>query len=608
MNGAQWVVHALRTQGVDTVFGYPGGAIMPVYDALYDGGVEHLLCRHEQGAAMAAIGYARATGKTGVCIATSGPGATNLITGLADALLDSIPIVAITGQVAAPFIGTDAFQEVDVLGLSLACTKHSFLVQSLDELPRVIAEAFQVANSGRPGPVLVDIPKDIQMAQGDLDPHFSTVADEMAFPQAEVAQALQMLAQSQQPMLYVGGGVGMAQAVPALREFLAVTRMPATCTLKGLGVVDADYPYYLGMLGMHGTKAANLAVQECDLLIAVGARFDDRVTGKLNTFAPHAKVIHMDIDPAELNKLRQAHIGLTGDLNCLLPALQQPLAIDGWRERSAALRAEHAWRYDHPGEAIYAPLLLKQLSDRKPADSVVTTDVGQHQMWSAQHMTYTRPENFITSSGLGTMGFGLPAAVGAQVARPNDTVICISGDGSFMMNVQELGTVKRKQLPLKIVLLDNQRLGMVRQWQQLFFQERYSETTLTDNPDFLTLASAFGIPGQHITRKDQVEAALDTMLSSQGHTCFMSQSTNLRMSGRWCRPAPVTLKCWRNYHDATSGRFTGTFQSGNLRARAARCPPPGFPHLRNEHGNRAGRTEHKYRIDRCQPAARRITV
>ncbi len=608
MNGAQWVVHALRTQGVDTVFGYPGGAIMPVYDALYDGGVEHLLCRHEQGAAMAAIGYARATGKTGVCIATSGPGATNLITGLADALLDSIPIVAITGQVAAPFIGTDAFQEVDVLGLSLACTKHSFLVQSLDELPRVIAEAFQVANSGRPGPVLVDIPKDIQMAQGDLDPHFSTVADEMAFPQAEVAQALQMLAQSQQPMLYVGGGVGMAQAVPALREFLAVTRMPATCTLKGLGVVDADYPYYLGMLGMHGTKAANLAVQECDLLIAVGARFDDRVTGKLNTFAPHAKVIHMDIDPAELNKLRQAHIGLTGDLNCLLPALQQPLAIDGWRERSAALRAEHAWRYDHPGEAIYAPLLLKQLSDRKPADSVVTTDVGQHQMWSAQHMSYTRPENFITSSGLGTMGFGLPAAVGAQVARPNDTVICISGDGSFMMNVQELGTVKRKQLPLKIVLLDNQRLGMVRQWQQLFFQERYSETTLTDNPDFLTLASAFGIPGQHITRKDQVEAALDTMLSSQGHTCFMSQSTNLRMSGRWCRPAPVTLKCWRNYHDATSGRFTGTFQPGNLRARAARCPPPGFPHLRNEHGNRAGRTEHKYRIDRCQPAARRITV
>ncbi|VYU53503.1 acetolactate synthase 2 catalytic subunit [Metakosakonia massiliensis] len=516
MNGAQWVVHALRAQQVETVFGYPGGAIMPLYDALYDGGVEHLLCRHEQGAAMAAIGYARATGKTGVCIATSGPGATNLITGLADALLDSVPVVAITGQVAAPFIGTDAFQEVDVLGLSLACTKHSFLVQSLDELPRVIAEAFQVANSGRPGPVLVDIPKDIQLAAGELEPHFSTVDESWDFPEEAMTQARQMLAQAEKPMLYVGGGVGMARAVPSLREFLSVTRMPATCTLKGLGAVEADYPWYLGMLGMHGTKAANLAVQECDLLIAVGARFDDRVTGKLNTFAPDAKVIHLDIDPAELNKLRQAHVALQGDLNALLPALQQPLDIDPWRQHNAGLRDQHAWRYDHPGDSIFAPLLLKQLSERKPAESVVTTDVGQHQMWSAQHMTYTRPENFITSSGLGTMGFGLPAAVGAQVARPNDTVICISGDGSFMMNVQELGTVKRRQLPLKIVLLDNQRLGMVRQWQQLFFNARYSETTLNDNPDFLTLASAFGIPGQHITRKDQVEAALDAMLNSEG--------------------------------------------------------------------------------------------
>ncbi|EJB9829191.1 acetolactate synthase 2 catalytic subunit [Salmonella enterica] len=516
MNGAQWVVHALRAQGVKTVFGYPGGAIMPVYDALYDGGVEHLLCRHEQGAVMAAIGYARSTGKTGVCIATSGPGATNLITGLADALLDSVPVVAITGQVSAPFIGTDAFQEVDVLGLSLACTKHSFLVQSLAELPRIMAEAFEVANAGRPGPVLVDIPKDIQLASGALEPWFTTVANEAIFPHTAVEKARNMLAQAQKPMLYVGGGVGMAQAVPALRKFIAVTQMPVTCTLKGLGAVEADYPYYLGMLGMHGAKAANYAVQQCDLLIAVGARFDDRVTGKLNTFAPNASVIHLDIDQAELNKLRQAHVALQGDLNTLLPALQQPLSIDEWRQHNAAMRSEHAWRYDHPGEAIYAPLLLKQLSERKPADSVVTTDVGQHQMWSAQHMTYTRPENFITSSGLGTMGFGLPAAVGAQVARPNDTVICISGDGSFMMNVQELGTVKRKQLPLKIVLLDNQRLGMVRQWQQLFFQERYSETTLTDNPDFLMLASAFGIQGQHITRKDQVEAALDTMLASGG--------------------------------------------------------------------------------------------
>ena len=574
MNGAQWVVHALRAQGVNTVFGYPGGAIMPVYDALYDGGVEHLLCRHEQGAAMAAIGYARATGKTGVCIATSGPGATNLITGLADALLDSIPVVAITGQVSAPFIGTDAFQEVDVLGLSLACTKHSFLVQSLEELPRIMAEAFDVACSGRPGPVLVDIPKDIQLASGDLEPWFTTVENEVTFPHAEVEQARQMLAKAQKPMLYVGGGVGMAQAVPALREFLAATKMPATCTLKGLGAVEADYPYYLGMLGMHGTKAANFAVQECDLLIAVGARFDDRVTGKLNTFAPHASVIHMDIDPAEMNKLRQAHVALQGDLNALLPALQQPLNINDWQQHCAQLRDEHSWRYDHPGDAIYAPLLLKQLSDRKPADCVVTTDVGQHQMWAAQHIAHTRPENFITSSGLGTMGFGLPAAVGAQVARPNDTVVCISGDGSFMMNVQELGTVKRKQLPLKIVLLDNQRLGMVRQWQQLFFQERYSETTLTDNPDFLMLASAFGIPGQHITRKDQVEAALG----------------------------------WRNYHDATSGQCIGSLQSRNLRTCFTRGASSWFPRLLNEYGRRQRCTKYKYRIDRCQPTVGRLTV
>ncbi|MCS3434435.1 acetolactate synthase 2 catalytic subunit [Klebsiella sp. BIGb0407] len=516
MNGAQWVVHALRAQGVETVFGYPGGAIMPVYDALYDGGVEHLLCRHEQGAVIAAIGYARATGKTGVCIATSGPGATNLITGLADAMLDSVPVVALTGQVAAPLMGTDAFQEVDVLGLSLACTKHSFLVESIEELPRVIAEAFEIASSGRPGPVLIDIPKDIQLANGDFEAWLSTVADDEFLPEAEIEQARGLLASAQKPMLYIGGGVGMAQAVPALREFIAVTNIPSTVTLKGLGAVPPEHPFYTGMLGMHGTKAANLAVQECDLLIAVGARFDDRVTGKLNTFAPHAKVIHMDIDPAELSKLRQAHVALQGPLNQLLPALQQPLQIADWQQQVATLKAENEWRYDHPGEPIYAPLLLKQLSERKPQECVITTDVGQHQMWTAQHMTFTRPENFITSSGLGTMGFGLPAAVGAQVARPEDTVICVSGDGSFMMNIQELGTVKRKKLPVKILLLDNQRLGMVRQWQQLFFAERYSETNLSDNPDFLTLASAFDIPGQRITRKDQVEAALDTLLNSDG--------------------------------------------------------------------------------------------
>ncbi|CNI32484.1 acetolactate synthase 2 catalytic subunit [Yersinia massiliensis] len=516
MNGAQWVVQALRAQGVDKVFGYPGGAIMPVYDALYDGGVEHLLCRHEQGAAIAAIGYARATGKVGVCIATSGPGATNLITGLADALLDSVPVIAITGQVGSALIGTDAFQEIDVLGLSLACTKHSFLVESLEALPGIMAEAFAIATSGRPGPVLIDIPKDIQLAVGELTPHLMPVEEYLVDSAAELQQAWDMLATAKKPMLYVGGGVGMAQAVPALRDFIETTDIPTVATLKGLGAPDAEHPCYLGMLGMHGTKAANFAVQDCDLLIAVGARFDDRVTGKLNTFASKAKVIHMDIDPAELGKLRQAHVALQGDLKVLLPALQQPLNIQPWRDEVMALKKQHSWRYDHPGQAIYAPLLLKQISERKAPQTVVTTDVGQHQMWTAQHMSFTRPENFITSSGLGTMGFGVPAAVGAQMARPDDMVICVSGDGSFMMNVQELGTIKRKQLPLKIVLLDNQRLGMVRQWQQLFFDGRYSETNLSDNPDFITLASAFNIPGQRITRKDQVDAALDALFNSEG--------------------------------------------------------------------------------------------
>ncbi|MBD2780732.1 acetolactate synthase 2 catalytic subunit [Xenorhabdus szentirmaii] len=516
MNGAQSVIEALRAQGIEKVFGYPGGTIMPVYDALYEGEIEHVLCRHEQGAAMAAIGYARASGKPGVCIATSGPGATNLVTGLADALLDSVPVVAITGQVNTALIGTDAFQEIDMLGMSLSCTKHSFLVDSLEKLPQIMAEAFTIAMSDRPGPVLVDLPKDIQLAQGDFAPYLVSVAPEFSLPEQEIEQARQLLASSQKPVLYVGGGVGMSGAVPELRRFVAETGMPVVSTLKGLGAADFEHECYLGMLGMHGTKAANLAVQACDLLVAVGARFDDRVTGKLSNFVPHAKVIHLDVDPAEFNKLRQIHVSLQGDVKTLLPHLQQSLSIQAWQQEVQQLKNEHAWRYDYQGEGIYAPLLLKQISDRAPSNTMMTTDVGQHQMWTAQHMSFSQPENFITSSGLGTMGFGIPAAIGAQLARPQDMVICISGDGSFMMNVQELGTIKRKQLPIKIVLLDNQRLGMVRQWQELFFDKRYSETTLTDNPDFLTLAQAFGIPGQRITEQLQVSGALDALFNSEG--------------------------------------------------------------------------------------------
>ena len=524
MLGTQWIVKTLKEKGITTVFGYPGGQIMPLYDALYDGGIEHVLCRHEQGAAMAAIGYARSTGKTGVCIATSGPGATNIITGLADALIDSVPIIAITGQVPTNLIGTDAFQEVDVLGLSLACTKHSYLINDAKQLPNTLEEAFNLANSGRPGPILIDVPKDIQLANLDYQQYLAPSLIENSpdktqlytIPPETIKLAKQMIAQARKPMLYIGGGVGLSGAISELKDFMTLTQIPTVSTLKGLGVADINNPYYLGLIGMHGAKAANLAVQECDLLIALGVRFDDRVTGNLNEFARHAKVIHVDIDQAEINKLRQTHLGLQGDIKQVLPLLNQTVSIEAWHKKVDELKAQHPTRYDHPGEAIYAPALLKTISERKSANTIITTDVGQHQMWTAQHMRFNHPQNFITSSGLGTMGFGLPAAIGAQMARPNDCVICVSGDGSFMMNVQELTTIKRKKLPIKIVLIDNQRLGMVRQWQELFFNERYSETNLSDNPDFLMLAKAFEIPGEIITKKSEINSALDNMFNSSG--------------------------------------------------------------------------------------------
>ncbi|GAD90953.1 MULTISPECIES: acetolactate synthase 2 catalytic subunit [Vibrio] len=516
MTGAQLVVEALRQQGIKTIFGYPGGAIMPIYDALYDGGVEHILCRHEQGAAMAAIGMSRSTQDVAVCMATSGPGATNLVTGLADAFLDSVPIVAITGQVASSHIGTDAFQEMDVIGMSLSCTKHSYLVTDIEDLAPTLAEAFEVAKAGRPGPVLVDIAKDVQLADApELDiPVFQQPM--MPVPQPEdyrLAQAL--LRESRRPVLYVGGGVQLAKATATTREFLAKNPMPSVSTLKGLGTIERHNPHYLGMLGMHGTKAANLIVQESDLLIVVGARFDDRVTGKLDTFAPNAKIIHIDIDKAEFNKLRHAHSALRGDINEILPQLHIENDITPWVHHCESLRSSFKWQYNHPGELIYAPLLLKQLSDMMPDSSIVSTDVGQHQMWAAQHIQPRNPQNFISSAGLGTMGFGLPAAMGAAVARPDDQSILISGDGSFMMNVQELGTLKRRQIPVKMVLINNQRLGMVRQWQSLFFDGRHSETILDDNPDFIMLAKAFDIPGKTITKKEEVEPALKEMLESK---------------------------------------------------------------------------------------------
>ncbi|MBU1390670.1 MAG: acetolactate synthase 2 catalytic subunit [Gammaproteobacteria bacterium] len=516
IRGADAVIKVLAAHGVTTVFGYPGGAIMPIYDALYGSPVEHLLSRHEQGAAFAAVGYARASGKTGVCFATSGPGATNLITSLADALLDSVPMVAITGQVSTAVIGTDAFQEIDVLGMSLSCTKHSFMVTDVNELIPTLYQAFEIAASGRPGPVLVDIPKDIQIAQLEYRTPLLAVMNEPQAEMNDIDAARALLAEAKQPMLYVGGGVGMAGAVDQLREFIKVTGIPSVATLKGLGSIAHGTPGYLGMLGMHGGKAANLAVQDCDLLIVVGARFDDRVTGRLASFADKAKVIHLDIDAAELGKLRMPEVAIAGDLRQILPALAMPINITPWQTEVEHLSRKHQWDYQHPGSLIYAPALLRRLANKLPEDNVVCCDVGQHQMWVAQHMWFRRPEDHLSSAGLGTMGFGLPAAIGAQVARPDATVVTVSGDGSFMMNVQELTTIKRRKLPVKIVLIDNQKLGMVKQWQQLFFEERYSETDLSDNPDFVLLASAFDIPGRTIFSSDEVEEALTEMLAAKG--------------------------------------------------------------------------------------------
>ncbi|QIM65914.1 acetolactate synthase 2 catalytic subunit [Mannheimia granulomatis] len=526
MNGARLITESLKAHGVTTLFGYPGGAIMPTYDAIYDSGLDHLLCRNEQGAAMAAIGYARSTGKVGVCIATSGPGATNLITGLGDAALDSIPIVAITGQVASHLIGTDAFQEADVLGLSLGCTKHSFIVQNIQELPEILALAFQIAQSGRPGPVLVDVPRDVQLA--------ATSAEPIVYPKEKPAlqnpenllAAKKLLIEAKRPVLYVGGGVGMADGVQAVRNFVKIANIPSVSTLKGLGTIDPTDPLYMGMIGMHGTKAANYAVQECDLLIACGARFDDRVTGKLDTFAPHAKVIHIDIDNAEINKLRKVQVALQGDLIEAVNYLAQPLSIDAWREDIRNLKQQFDFQYQENSDEgdINAVALLNTLSERKAKNSVVTTDVGQHQMWSAQHLTYHDPKNYITSAGFGSMGFGLPAAIGAIKARPNDQVIVITGDGSIMMNIQELGSIKRANLPVKILLLDNQRLGMVRQWQSLFFHGRHSHTILDDNPDFVMLAKAFDIEGERIEKANEVSDAINRFLNAKGayllHVCI----------------------------------------------------------------------------------------
>ncbi|MGO4222530.1 acetolactate synthase 2 catalytic subunit [Lysobacter sp. TAF61] len=527
MNGARWLVQALVAEGVDTLFGYPGGAIMPFYDALHGSDLRHVLVRHEQGAAFAANGYARASGRVGVCVATSGPGASNLVTGIADAMLDSVPMVVITGQVPTALMGTDAFQELDVFGMTMPIVKHSFLPRRVEDLPRMVTEAFRIARSGRPGPVLIDLPKDVQFGDASqLPTHVPAQIDDVEAPMdASLHAALALISQAQRPLVYGGGGIALGDAVAAFRTFVDATQIPTVLTLKGLGALSSGHALNLGMLGMHGSRAANLAVQEADLLIVVGARFDDRATGKLAEFAPNARVVHMDLDACEIGKLRHADVGVRGDIGTTLTALTLPCAAHlhgrngiarrAWRATCQQRARDHAARYDAPGETVYAPALLKRLSELAP-NAVVACDVGQHQMWVAQHWRMKHPRQHLTSGALGAMGFGLPAAIGAQMQEPSAQVVCVSGDGSFLMNVQELATLRRYGLPVKIVLLDNQALGMVRQWQELFFERRYSEIDLSDNPDFVAVAAAFGVQALHVDRADGVEDALQQLLAAPG--------------------------------------------------------------------------------------------
>ncbi|MBN7769777.1 acetolactate synthase 2 catalytic subunit [Marinobacter daepoensis] len=525
MNGSQHILEAFHRHNISTVFGYPGGCIMPLYDALVDDvDVEHVLCRHEQACALAADGYARASGRLGVCIATSGPGATNLITGVANAYLDSIPLLVITGQVPSALIGTDAFQETDILGMTLGIVKHSYLVEDAGDLPRVLEEAIGLAQSGRPGPVWIDIPKDILLSP------ITTAAPER--PQAEnrqqqcpdIREAWAMLKAAKRPLLYSGGGVSLAQAEANFRAFAEASGLPGVVTLKGIGNAGRHNPNDMGMLGMHGSRAANKAVDECDLLFVVGARLDDRATGKLDGFAPNARLIHIDTDAAEINKLRAADIAVRGDLNAILSAFttaaeQTPLSIGDWQKQCQTWHTTGGFRAagnEAPLTPITGPAFIRQLSGITPDNTIIACDVGQHQMWVAQYYQFAHPRHHLSSGGLGTMGFGMPAAIGAQFANRNSTVINVTGDGSFMMNAQELATIRRYNLPLKLIILDNQCLGMVRQQQELFYNNRESQINLDDNPDFVAMARAFDIPALHIERTDQIRRGIETILAYNG--------------------------------------------------------------------------------------------
>lgn len=532
LTGSQILLESLRLEGVEKVFGYPGGAVINIYDDLFDSPIQHILTRHEQAAVHAADGYARVTGDVGVVIATSGPGATNTVTGIATAYMDSIPMVVICGQVPTALIGNDAFQEADICGITRPCTKHNFLVQDIRDLPRMIKEAFFIARTGRPGPVLIDLPKDIQVASMKFNYPKSVklrgYKPTVEGNERQIGRAAQMMLKAKRPVLYVGGGACLADVSPELLKLSEMLQAPVTTTLMAMSAFPGDHPQALGMLGMHGTYFANMSVTECDMLVTIGARFDDRVTGRIDAFANKAKIIQFDIDPTSIHKNVRVDLPVVGDLKnvlvCLLDQLQkQPQEVAahveqtaGWRKEIAGWKKKHPMSYRASKSEIKPQYVIEKISDLTADDAIITTEVGQHQMWAAQFFSFRQPRTFLTSGGLGTMGYGLPAALGAQVAFPGRQVIDISGDGSFQMNSQELATLVQYRLPVKIAILNNNFLGMVRQWQQLFFDRRYSQTCMELPIDFVKLAEAYGATGLRTDKVDEVEDVIKKALEVEG--------------------------------------------------------------------------------------------
>lgn len=518
LSGAEIVIACLKEQGVDTVFGYPGGAILNIYDALYKHSdeIHHVLTSHEQGAAHAADGYARASGKVGVCLATSGPGATNLVTGIASAYMDSSPVVAITCNVANPILGKDSFQEIDIAGISMPITKYNFIVKDVKELAGVLRRAFRIARSGRPGPVLVDITKDVTAAETEYEPKSIAVASMQELPAAEkLTEAVSLLRAAKKPCIMAGGGAILSEAAPALKRFAHKLDAPVCCTLMGQGAFDQNDRLYTGMVGMHGTKTSNYTVSDCDLLVVVGARFSDRVAGSPKQFAAKAKILQIDVDEAEVNKNIHVAAALIGDAGQILSCLAESLEQQHHREWLSEIQRRKEQFPLQVGEGLTGPRVIRELDALTPDDAIIVTEVGQHQMWAAQHYSYRSPRTFLTSGGLGTMGFGLGAAIGAQSAMPERVVVNVAGDGCFRMNMNELATVAREELPLIELIVNNHALGMVRQWQTLFYEKRYSSTVLRDHVDYCKIAEAMGIWAYCVTSVEELRAALSEAVASR---------------------------------------------------------------------------------------------